>query len=83
MGLEDKFDAAGDKLKGKLDEAVGKATDDDSKVLKGKVEQAKGSLKDAAADLKAHVKETAEEHHADRNDGPTRDGPAPGASPAE
>ncbi|MCH6471175.1 CsbD family protein [Sinomonas terrae] len=69
MGLEDKFDAAGDKIKGKVEEAVGKATDDDSKVLKGKAEQAKGSLKDTAADIKAHVKETAEERRADSDDG--------------
>lgn len=83
MGLDDKFDAAGDKLKGKLDEVVGKATGDDSKVMKGKLEQAKGGLKDTAADLKAHAKETAEERRVDRNDRRNEDEAAPGVSPAE
>lgn len=70
MGIEDKADAAGDKLKGKFDEMVGKATDDESRVVKGKAEQAKGEIKDTAADVKAHLKDTASEHREreDRDD---------------
>ena len=68
MGIEDKFDAAGDKLKGKADEVIGKATDDESRVIKGKAEQAKGSVKDTVADVKAHVKDSADEARADRAD---------------
>lgn len=66
MGLEDKFDAAADKVKGKVEEAVGRATDDRSKVVKGKVDQAKGGLKDTVADLKAHTKDSVDEASADR-----------------
>ena len=83
MGLEDKFDAAGDKLKGKVEEAVGRATGDDSKVLKGKAEQVRGSLKDAAADIKAHVRETVAEGRGDRPDERNADGTDPGATRAE
>ncbi|MDQ0259556.1 CsbD family protein [Sinomonas atrocyanea] len=66
MGLEDKFDAAADKLKGKVEEAVGRATNDRSKVVKGKMDQAKGGLKDTVADLKAHAKDSADEAARDR-----------------
>ncbi|MGY3567470.1 CsbD family protein [Sinomonas sp. RB5] len=66
MGLEDKFDAAADKLKGKVEEAVGRVTDDRSKVVRGKVDQAKGGLKDTVADLKAHTKDSVDEADADR-----------------
>lgn len=78
MGLEDKLNAAGDKLKGKVEEAVGRATDDNSKVMKGKADQAKGSIKDTVADLKAHAKESAEEaRNRDRTGEAGRDGLAP------
>ena len=66
MGLEDKFDAAADNPKGKVEEAVGRATDDRSKVVKGKMDQAKGGLKDTVADLKAHAKDSADEAARDR-----------------
>jgi uncharacterized protein YjbJ (UPF0337 family) len=68
MGIEDKFDAAGDKLKGKVDEVVGKVTNDESRVVKGKAEQAKGSVKDTVADVKAHVKDSADEDRPDATD---------------
>ena len=54
MGIDDKADAKGDKLKGKVDEVIGKITDDESRVVKGKAEQAEGSIKDTVADVKAH-----------------------------
>ncbi|NKX55818.1 CsbD family protein [Arthrobacter mobilis] len=60
MGLGDKFDAAKDKIKGKADEAIGKATDDDSRVVQGKAEQASGGIKDTVADAKAHLREDTE-----------------------
>lgn len=66
MGLEDKLNAAGDKVKGKVEEAVGRATDDRSKIIKGKADQAKGGVEDTVADLKAHAKETAAEAREDR-----------------
>ena len=58
MSAKDKMSAGMDDLKGKAKEAVGKATNDDSKVAEGKVDQAKadakragGNLKDAAKDV--------------------------------
>ncbi|GAB3272665.1 hypothetical protein GCM10027449_09410 [Sinomonas notoginsengisoli] len=66
MGIEDKMDAAGDKLKGKAEEAVGRATDDNSKILKGKAHQAEGAFKNAAADIKAHLRDSADEAKARR-----------------
>lgn len=50
-----------------VDEVIGKATDDESRVLKGKAEQAKGSVKDAVADVKAHLKDSADKRD-DRKD---------------
>ena len=46
MGVGDKMDAGMDRLKGKTKEAVGKATDDDEKVVEGKTDQAKGDWAD-------------------------------------
>lgn len=72
MGIDDKADAKGDKLKGKLDEVIGKVTDDDSRVLKGKAEQVEGSIKDTVADAKAHLKDSADKAHDDHRDGTER-----------
>lgn len=69
MGIFDKFDAAKDKVVGKVKETVGKATDDNSKVVEGKLDQAKGAAKDKLADTKAHLKEDATELHTDDTEG--------------
>jgi uncharacterized protein YjbJ (UPF0337 family) len=69
MGIGDKFDAAKDKVTGKIKETVGKATDDNSMVVEGKVEHAKGTVKDKLADAKAHLKEDAENRHTDDTEG--------------
>ncbi|MDD0857738.1 CsbD family protein [Arthrobacter alpinus] len=62
MGIADKFDAAKDKVTGKVKEALGKATHDHSQVAEGKVDQAKGEAKDKIADAKAHLKADAKAH---------------------
>jgi uncharacterized protein YjbJ (UPF0337 family) len=59
MGVDDKFDAAKDKIKGKVNEAVGKATDDKSQEAKGYAQQTEGEIKDKVADAKAHLKDDA------------------------
>lgn len=69
MGIADKFDAAKDKATGKIKEAVGKATDDNSQVIEGKADQVKGSAKDKIADAKAHFKEDANDRHTDDTEG--------------
>lgn len=69
MGIADKFDAAKDKVAGKVKETVGKATDDHSKVVEGKLEQVKGAAKDKLADAKAHLKEDASDVHTDDTEG--------------
>ncbi len=52
MGTDDKFEAKGDQLKGKLKEGVGDATDDQGLQTEGKVDQAKGHLKESAEKVK-------------------------------
>ncbi|MFT4470095.1 CsbD family protein [Arthrobacter sulfonylureivorans] len=59
MGIGDKFDAAKDKVTGKVNEAVGDATDDRSREMKGKAQQVEGEAKDKLADAKAHLNEDA------------------------
>lgn len=44
-----------DQVKGKVNETVGKATGDDSKELKGKLQQEAGKIKEKAEDLKDDV----------------------------
>jgi uncharacterized protein YjbJ (UPF0337 family) len=46
-----------DKLKGKVKEVAGAATDDRSTENEGKLDQAKGHLKNAGENLKERVKE--------------------------
>ena len=46
-----------DKVKGKVKEAAGKATNDKSLEAEGQVDQAKGAVKGAAEELKHGVKE--------------------------
>lgn len=72
MGIADKFDAAKDKVTGKVKEALGKATHDHSQVAEGKVDQAKGEAKDKIADAKAHLKEDRENLHTDDTEGGSR-----------
>ncbi len=52
MGLDGKFDAKTDQLKGKAKEGVGSATDDQGLEAEGKGDQAKGHLKEAAEKVK-------------------------------
>lgn len=66
MGIADKFDAAKDKVAGKVKETTGKATDNHSQVAEGKLDQAKGTAKDKVADAKAHLSEDA---HTDDTEG--------------
>jgi uncharacterized protein YjbJ (UPF0337 family) len=60
MGMGDKFEAAKDKVKGKVNEVVGDATDDHSREMKGKAQQVEGVAKDKMADAKAHLHEDAD-----------------------
>jgi len=48
-----------DKVKGSVKENIGKATGDKKTEAEGKFDKAKGYAKDAAHDLKQHVKEGA------------------------
>lgn len=52
MGTDDKFDAKADQVKGKVKEGVGDATDDQGLQSEGKVDQAKGHLKESAEKVK-------------------------------
>ena len=52
MGTDDKIDAKSDELKGKVKEGVGDATDDQGLQTEGKVDQAKGHLKESAEKVK-------------------------------
>lgn len=72
MGIEDKLDAVKDKAMGKAKEAVGKVRDDDSQVVEGKLEHAKGVAKDKLADTKAHLKEDISDVHTDDTEGGAR-----------
>lgn len=67
MGIEDKFDAAKDKVAGSTKETAGKATGDSklegegkAQNLQGKVKDAAESVKDAASDAKEQAKGFAE-----------------------
>jgi len=46
-----------DKIKGSVKETVGKATGDKQTEAEGKLDKAKGEIKDAAHDVKEHAKE--------------------------
>ena len=52
MSAEDKAKNTGQKAAGKVEEAAGKATGDDSTKNEGKIDQAKSSLKDAGEKVK-------------------------------
>jgi uncharacterized protein YjbJ (UPF0337 family) len=52
MGTDDKLDAKGDELKGKVKEGVGDATGDQGLRSEGKVDQAKGHLKESVEKVK-------------------------------
>ncbi|TFB97618.1 CsbD family protein [Cryobacterium sp. HLT2-28] len=52
MSASDKASNAAEDLKGRVTEAVGKATNDDSKVAEGKGEQASASAKKAGENIK-------------------------------
>lgn len=52
MGLEDKISNAVEDAKGKIKEATGKATDDESLEAEGKGDQAKSDLKGAGEKIK-------------------------------
>lgn len=52
MGADNKMSAGMDDMKGKAKEAVGKMTNDDSKVAEGKMDQAKADAKRAGENVK-------------------------------
>jgi uncharacterized protein YjbJ (UPF0337 family) len=52
MGLDDKLDNAFEEKKGEAKEAVGKATDDEDLEAEGKVDKAKGGIKQAGEKVK-------------------------------
>ncbi|TCL78482.1 MULTISPECIES: CsbD family protein [unclassified Curtobacterium] len=52
MGLDDKIKNAAQDIAGKAKEAVGKATNDDSKVAEGQKDQASASVKKTGEDVK-------------------------------
>jgi uncharacterized protein YjbJ (UPF0337 family) len=52
MGTDDKFDAKADQVKGKVKEGVGDATGDRSVENEGKMDQAKGHIKESAEKVK-------------------------------
>jgi uncharacterized protein YjbJ (UPF0337 family) len=52
MATEDKAAHKAEDIKGKVKEATGKATDDDSLQAEGKTDQSKSSLKEAGENIK-------------------------------
>lgn len=52
MGIGDKLENVKDNVVGSVKEAVGKATDDDQLAAEGKVQDAKGDLKQAGEKVK-------------------------------
>jgi uncharacterized protein YjbJ (UPF0337 family) len=52
MGIDDKFDAKAEELKGKAKEAAGRVGDDPELEAEGRGEQVKGNLKQAAEKVK-------------------------------
>lgn len=52
MGLDDKFSNKAEDAKGKLKEATGKATDDESLEAEGKGDQTKSDIKGAGEKVK-------------------------------
>ncbi|MDX3659751.1 CsbD family protein [Streptomyces sp. ID05-26A] len=58
MGTDDKFDAKADQFKGKVKEGVGDATDDQGLENEGKMDQAKGGLKESAEKVKDAFKKS-------------------------
>ncbi len=52
MGTDDKMENTGQKVKGKVNEAVGKATDDESREAEGVADQKAADLKQAGEKVK-------------------------------
>lgn len=50
--IKDKFDVEKDRVKGKFNEAMGKATDDEAQELKGKLQQKKADIKEDIEEAK-------------------------------
>lgn len=53
--IKDKFDIEKDRVKGKFNEAMGKATDDEAQELKGKLQQKKADVKEDIEEAKEKV----------------------------
>lgn len=53
--IKDKFDIERDRVKGKFNEAMGKATDDEAQELKGKLQQKKADIKEDIEEAKEKV----------------------------
>ena len=57
MGVDDKFEASMDKVKGSAKETYGKAANDDEKIAEGKADQVKGNMKAAGENVKDAAKD--------------------------
>lgn len=57
MGAGEKFEAGMDKAKGKAKEAVGDATNNEKLAAEGKMDQAKGHMKEAGEKTKDAAKD--------------------------
>lgn len=60
MGTDKRIDAATDDLSGKAKEAAGKLTNDEQLKHEGRMDQAKGSVKDAVEDVKDAARKATE-----------------------
>lgn len=57
MGLQERTDAAADKVAGKAKEVTGSVTDNDKLEAEGKVDQVIGKAKDAFEDVKDKIED--------------------------
>lgn len=60
---KDQVKGTAEKIKGKVNEAVGRATDNPQRELKGDVQQAAGEARKNYGDMKEAVKDSTKRHH--------------------
>ncbi|CAM2143672.1 MULTISPECIES: CsbD family protein [Paraburkholderia] len=60
---KDQVKGTAEKLKGKVNEAVGRATDNPQRELKGDMQQAAGQARKNVGDLKEAAKDVTKRHH--------------------
>ncbi|MBN3809476.1 CsbD family protein [Paraburkholderia sp. Ac-20347] len=60
---KDQVKGTAEKLKGKVNEAVGRATDNPQRELKGDMQQAAGQARKNVGDLKEAAKDMTKRHH--------------------